>query len=974
MNNEVFIYENLNDEEIARCILDSYGIPEKHKKAIRILKARAKNQKALPIFELVLAYQKLSLTLKKKVQKDIAELFISDQFHSYSLKNRLISDRYENIYGPSTKKILYFLSIIYDVRKLEDITLEIWKDVDLNFRGRRKKPYQEISKSSLYAYRKIAATLDSINKSAHYRKIPKVIRMKRNIVDINSTNLIYPQFNEWLFNFQLWVETLGTKSTKDYFQSFRIFLDFLFAHDQTSKVVHEPILFASSYDRPSFYEHLKTSGIPKEKIKKTINYIQQYIDWFIFENLADINEDDGDIAVMGYQLFSQSEVISLNRMFKETSKRPIETPKRIMPTKWILLCKQILKEDNFAWPKSLKNQFFERYDNEKNEFVDMWNPILTYTYLIMLELPLRKIQVICLDSGEGDSEKFDHISGNWLANEGPHACYWKRVKSKRTERGFINKIYSQGIGIPALYINTNKTADIGTGFGENSGYIIPWSNSEVIKLANELRDWQEKYNPVTKPKKYADISSSVFSTKTGKVVSNQIPDRFYLFRNPESSFNTSDEPPSESILFKFWFELMAELENRLKEVGEYQKIITKWSKTGQPETSIFTPHGLRAAGLTSLIENGVPIEILSKIVAGHTSIIMTLHYIKFNPAKINDILNGAQKKLEDNQQGDYANWLKSTSYEDALKYTVTNNDDSFFSTMENKDSIFETNAIGICPYSGTRCSDGGQLIRKIKTNKSGFSAIYGSVEAGDCLNCRHFITGAPWLIPLWLKGNKLLEDSKKESESVTKTKDILYDLQNERYKLAKSSGPEAIPKSLKVDIKKEEALLDFKTKKLDKIFNDIHKTHNLIQKINTLSEVKSTDKSPIFISDQNELNNQNYIETSNFRMLDLLVRSSSVYSHIFDESLQMERNKLIDQFIFDAGVTPISFLPLTENQKITAHNAASEFLANNLNDFELKQLEQGHLKLPNLGFTAKELTSNIKKITGGDIPLIKLGK
>ena len=47
---------------------------------------------------------------------------------------------------------------------------------------------------------------------------------------------------------------------------------------------------------------------------------------------------------------------------------------------------------------------------------------------------------------------------------------------------------------------------------------------------------------------------------------------------------------------------------------------------------------MRSSNLTSFYMAGVPIEILSKVVAGHASILMTLQYTKFEPVHVNEIL------------------------------------------------------------------------------------------------------------------------------------------------------------------------------------------------------------------------------------------------------------------------------------------------------------------------------------------------
>lgn len=974
MNSEIIIYKELSDEELASSIFAFYDYP-KNAEPIAELKSRIEHKKICSTMELTAAYSKLSNIQKIAFQAYASELPLAKDFYRLAKEHKVISDKYQKTYGAPTQLLLFIITSAFDVNSISEISPNVWINLNSDVKDESATFKSEYTEHCKNAFRKVATLLDVVTKDPTYKRLTRTPRNTLGNVDIESSSLSKPNYNGWLFSFQQWVETLGKKTTKEYFSAFRVFLQFLYKFDDKSSVVYEPILFASTNERPSFYNYLKETDLNKDNIKKTASYIQQYIDWLILDKLCDLDPETGEKTVLGYQIFSSSEYLTLTNNHTSSSNRPVESPKKVMPTKWVMMCKKILKDNNFAWPKSLSNQYFEWYDEQKDKWVQVWNPVLTYVYLIMFELPLRKIQVISLDSGEGDTEKYDLKSETWIKNDNPNARHWAKNQCKKTERGVLKKTSIDEKTVATLYINTNKTADSKTGFGEQSGYHIPWSHPEVIKLATELRCWQEKFNPVDAPRKFADIPYSVFSSKASKTVASQIPDRFYLFRNPASTTKTTEDPPTESVLYKFWYSLMAELEKRLHEIGEDVEIITKWNtKTNQPEQSIFSPHGLRVTGLTSFLEAGVPIEILSKIVAGHSSILMTLHYIKFNPSRISEILSGAQKKIEESEQANYLSWLRNAAYEDALKNAVCNDLDSLYSNMAiKKDSVFETTSIGICPHAGTRCNDGGKIIRINAIKGKAVKNSYAAVDDGDCLNCRHFITGAPWLIPLWLKGNKLLEDSKIQSESLSKTQDKLNALQDERYKIAKTKGPEAVTIGLKSEIKKEEALLQAKTDKLDKMFNDIHKIHNLIEKINAISKnQKNSDKFPIIISDEFETDEKAYAESSNFRILDLLVRASDVYSHIDDESTERERNQIIDQVMFEAGATPISFSPLTKEQKKLAHNAVSAYLAETLNDYELKQLEEGHLQLPDLGVETKDLILNVKRLTGSEIPLLTL--
>ena len=157
---------------------------------------------------------------------------------------------------------------------------------------------------------------------------------------------------------------------------------------------------------------------------------------------------------------------------------------------------------------------------------------------------------------------------------------------------------------------------------------------------------------------------------------------------------------------------MLELQERLNAIGEDIQIVTSYNKykeSDEPNGSIFVPHGLRVTGLTALMEAGVPIEVLSKIVAGHASILMTLHYIKFNNTHITDVLNKAQVEIEASEQQNYKQWLREASWRDARKYSVFNSEDTYsnsWGTSKNDSSLFENRQIGICPNSGTLCETG----------------------------------------------------------------------------------------------------------------------------------------------------------------------------------------------------------------------------------------------------------------------------
>lgn len=182
-----------------------------------------------------------------------------------------------------------------------------------------------------------------------------------------------------------------------------------------------------------------------------------------------------------------------------------------------------------------------------------------------------------------------------------------------------------------LYFNTNKTGDIDKE-RDDSGYVMPWEKRDALELFARLRDWQEKYNPVRGPTQWSDIAE----LKAAKHVDDllKLGSNYFLFRDP-CNRHRPDFPVTDVRLRNLWLKLMEELERRMQRSGETLvngepvKLVASYGKDGQPSSALFDLHALRVTMITAMYEEGVPPEILMKIV-GHASVIMTLYYTKLN--------------------------------------------------------------------------------------------------------------------------------------------------------------------------------------------------------------------------------------------------------------------------------------------------------------------------------------------------------
>jgi len=122
---------------------------------------------------------------------------------------------------------------------------------------------------------------------------------------------------------------------------------------------------------------------------------------------------------------------------------------------------------------------------------------------------------------------------------------------------------------------------------------------------------------------------------------------------------------------------------------------------------------------------------------------------------------------------------------------------------------------------------------------------------------------------------------------------------------------------------------------LDDVLNNLHPTHKIISSIR-----KGNSKSNDLAEYQGETKDDiGYEDISKFKQMNCLVQAARLYPHIVDPDLERERDQFIDKVLFQLGKTPISFAPLTDDEKKAAADAFGNYLVSRLSDNELTALE-----------------------------------
>jgi hypothetical protein len=361
---------------------------------------------------------------------------------------------------------------------------------------------------------------------------------------------------------------------------------------------------------------------------------------------------------------------------------------------------------------------------------------------------------------------------------------------------------------------------------------------------------------------------------------------------------------------------------------------------------------MRSSTLTGLHLAGVPLEILSKVVAGHASILMTLKYLKFDPLHISQVLNEASFKSIANARDEFPNYLKKASFEHAVRMTARLTDDGLAQTSGSysEPSCWTKLDIGLCPNGSTQCHIGGPVLSERKKHGRDES-VYAPVPGGrNCVRCRFFITGLPFLIPLWTHGMSLLARAEGHARRAAARDEEVRALKGERMAVSASGRP--VPPDLRdrIDVRMAEA--EAARDKRDETFADFHATLALVEKIRAISPEAGEGALPMLLPAA-EMPSMVGRESTRFEVADAVVQASRFFPSIETPELERERDAFLDQILYRNGYVPITMAPLTPSEKQRAADAMSAMLLIEIQAMETQDLIEGRRQLDDFGLKGR---------------------
>jgi hypothetical protein len=502
----------------------------------------------------------------------------------------------------------------------------------------------------------------------------------------------------------------------------------------------------------------------------------------------------------------------------------------------------------------------------------------------------------------------------------------------------MTEIYST-----ALYVSTNKTADQNKDEIQR-GYTIPWQHEELLYWLEKLRNWQEKYNPIDRLTEGTELKV----THTGLKTKQQLKDMgefAFLFREPGKHTPITLQYPSNP-----WYRLLSKLEDdvflidqRTKD-GDRLRFVKDYNGAESQESSMvatdYPLHSLRVSLITCYtMDTDLPLPVISKLLAGHSRLLMTIYYNKLTPSVMADKMKEANAALIENSETSLKNFLIDAEMNQIQLRAAYNSDeyDAIEGALSNSRNPigWEERVTGLCLVGGNSvrsdeiytvggCWNGGALI---KDGKNPNIRIYGPVPNGpeNCPSCRFHITDASYLPALNSRFNQISYKAHQAAELAVEIEGQLEALRDKLF-IAEEMGQPFLEhqqlQALERRYEKQRGEADGYAKDYIATFNLINR---VIQIENQREDGDEGQKIIAVGSTEDVEVAMKFIETdSELLHLSLLCDDAEFYPDIHDDLRKTpaiaKRTNALSRMMTRAGYQPI-FLEMDEQTQLIVGNA-----------------------------------------------------
>lgn len=672
-------------------------------------------------------------------------------------------------------------------------------------------------------------------------------------------------------------------------------------------------------------------GTVTQHVVESVRAAKKFSD-FVFETLM-AESPQADL----FPLISEREVLKVTNNLVKSERRRSTAAARPLPEKVFPLIREILDEGESGWPG--KCGHFDVKIRHGRKRTNLYCPVVPTLLSAAFDVPLRIVQLRRLDSGEGDIRRYNADTMSWEDNDGPHAGYWADEaglpRHAFETQGYARLIRDPLKDVTGFFINTNKTG---------RPYEIPWQLERLHKAFWNLRKWQEKHNPVTRPimpKDYVDQKS-----RLAKKTMANMPSIFGLAR----MFPNESKPMVGRIVLHDEIEagyvyLLQEAERRWKSLyPDVPMELVRRNSHGKCRP-LYGMHGLRVRGITNLHRSGMPFEIISKFVAGHATLMMTSYYLKITAGEIQSMLEKAAENSE--KARELIDSFKTIKLDEARRRAVSLDPSAISVAIAKRSGLELCNVdYGFCPWDATRCDDGGPILREDGQNPN--KAVYGPVPGGrnNCIMCRHFVSGPPFLVQLHGLGTKLVERREHLAREEARINTAVGEL-------------EAAYREKAINISHFRNKLDLLQQQMIAIKDDQEITENSIFNVEVLCNAAARlmetwpDDEVSLIANSRESIIE-YMEVTPFERNAWLVAASRIYPVLGEPRVEENRNRFVELVLFNSKMVPPRLMTsITEQQASRAMDLYSQLLLERTSGNQIKALASGELTLRDVGLEAE---------------------
>lgn len=720
---------------------------------------------------------------------------------------------------------------------------------------------------------------------------------------------------------------------------------------------HPMVLLTRSTPKPSLSEVLlkaKAKGaigsLGATDIKAN-NYVADFIDWVLLEKLS-IENDHGH-RIVPVELHNP-----VARLSRSGISAPTETTKSALSIRyikelrtmlaegphlrdwvwaqqameggrnggdWFVVDPQVINPDDpdCVWRERETTDYEQETLKLTSRVTELWSPVRAVALYVKLELPLRTLQVRMLDSGEADTWRYVHGTqgGSFVLNDSPLATGSAR---RPYQRGVFHRNANEsGAG---LFINTNKTADINK--PENAkGYVIPWAHETVLYWLDRLRQWQERYNPISAPMTWRDLETKHFGrTPPHPEVLEARGTTCFLFRDAAAEGVDRQKPLIQNAINRPWYLLLARLEKRCEERGETLDDGRPIQFVGHDASlnTHYPLHALRVSLISYLVlDLQLPIAVVSKLIAGHARIIMTLYYTKFGHAYMKEVLDAAERNMLAADEASHRRFLMDATMDQVSQRFASVSVDALRAAIGQKSAaafVFEDK--GICPVGGSMCDVGGEPLTEKAKEKNYYAPVPGYPQQRNCVRCRFFLTGPAFLPGLQAHFNAISYEAHERSERHNELHEEVTLMENRRADCERDGQLFTETRELERLSQRYEA----EAEAMGMLVNDMQATHYLIAR--SLEIMKDANKDGVQLVAVGEMSDIQvaFTETpSELHQIEVLCENAVIYPEIDARKPVLRRAQLLDCMLEFNKMPPI-FFRLNPRQQLAAGNAVMQLI------------------------------------------------